>query len=78
MVNQLDMFTSPQQSDEEFVRSKLMGRIELQEEPDLFPLHWHLVWYPDGVHRSIARAGNPDLAWSRARRYLDEYGVPGG
>lgn len=76
--DQLDFFQSERGDDEEYVRTKLKGRVELEENKKMFPLNWHVVWYPDGVLRSIAMAGSPKRAWSRAKRVLEEFGAPAG
>lgn len=76
--DQLDFFQSARGDDEEYVRTKLKGRVELEENEKMFPLNWHVVWYPDGVHRSIARGGSPERAWARSKRFLEEYGAPAG
>ena len=78
MGDQLDFFQSARGDDEEYVRSKLKGRVDLEQDEKMFPLNYHVVWYPDGVHRSIVRAGSPDRAWKRAKRYLEEFGAPAG
>lgn len=75
---QLDFFKSPRGDDEEYVRAKLDGRVDLEEDEKMFPLNYHVVWYPDGVHRSIAMAGSAERAWLRAKRYLEEFGAPVG
>jgi len=75
---QLDFFQSDRGDDEEYVRAKLKGRVELEKNEKMFPLHWHVVWYPDGVIRTIARGGSPERTWTRAKRFLEEFGVPAG
>ena len=76
--DQLDFFQSGLGDDEEYVRAKLKGRVELEEHEKMFPLHWHVVWYPDGVVRTIARGGSPERAWSRAKGVLEQFGAPAG
>lgn len=76
--DQLDFFQSASSDDEEYVRGKLKGRVVLEEDEKMFPLNFHVVWSPDGVQRSIARGGSPERAWTRAKRFLEEFGVPAG
>ncbi len=77
-TDQLDFFQSERGDDEEYVRAKLNGRVEIEENEKMFPLNWQVAWYPDGVIRSIARGGSPERAWARAKRFLEEFGAPAG